>query len=178
MRNRKMPQKQYILSTISLKNTLWRDDFIGIGYRYHDVYMNVFPIFEDRRYASKLWDKTVRWWPDDEIRLRFVEEGKNKNNYWFMLYNTAQHVDERTGFAKKLQLSDNYQRFKVGYEKQVILRFGIYKENPKKDKKKFDLELLKKHKTVYDIQFMDFSNLSKDSVEMSYVVNDEKNAKV
>jgi len=82
-----------------------------------------------------------------------------------------------------LQLSDNYKRFKVGYEKQVILRFGVYKENPKKDKKekdkkKFDLELLKKHKTVYDIQFMDFSNLSKDSVEMSYIVNDEKNAKV
>src|SRR5215207_81974 len=166
MRNRKMPRKRLSLSTTSLKNILWRDDFIGIGYRYHDVYMNVFPIFEDRRYASKLWDKTVRWWPDDEIRLRFVEEGQDKNNYWFMLYNTAQHVDERTGFAKKLQLSDNYKRFKVGYEKQVILRFGVYKENPKKDK------------TVYDIQFMDFSNLSKDSVEMSYIVNDEKNAKV
>lgn len=146
--------------------------------------MNVFPIFEDRRYASKLWDKTVRWWPDDEIRLRFVEEGKDKkNNYWFILYNTAQHVDERTGFAKKLQLSDNYQRFKVGYEKKVILRFGIYKENPKKEKKeneskKFDLELLKKHKTVYDIQFIDFSNLSANSIEMSYIVQDDKDAKV
>jgi hypothetical protein len=166
-----------------LENIIWRDDFIGIGYRYHDVYMNVFPIFEDRSYASKLWDKTVHWWPDDEIRLRFVEKGKDKNNYWFILYNTAQHVDERTGFAKKLQLSDNYQRFKVGYEKQVILRFGIYKENPKKekkekDKKKFDLELLKKYKTVYDIQFKDYSNLSADSIEMSYIVNDEKNTKV
>jgi hypothetical protein len=96
-----------------------------------------------------------------------------------MLYNTAQYIDERTGFAKKLQISDNYQRFKVGYEKQVILRFGIYKENPKKvkkgnDNKKFDLLLLKKHKTVYDIQFMSFSNLSSDSIEMSYIVNDEK----
>lgn len=164
-----------------LKNILWYDDFIGIGYRYHDVYMNVFPIFEDMRYASKLWDKTIRWWPDDEIRLRFVEQGENeKNNYWFILYNTAQHIDERTGFAKKLQISDNYQRFKVGYEKQAILRFGIYKENPKKvnrenDKnKKFDLKLLKKHKTVYDIQFMSFSSLSSDSIEMSYIVTDEK----
>jgi hypothetical protein len=141
--------------------------------------MNVFPIFEDRSYASKLWDKTVHWWPDDEIRLRFVEEGKDKKNYWFILYNTAQHVDERTGFAKKLPLSDNYQRFKVGYEKQVILRFGVYKENPKKEKdQKFDLELFKKHKTVYDIQFNDFLNLSADSIEMSYIVNDEKNNKV
>jgi hypothetical protein len=142
--------------------------------------MNVFPIFEDMRYASKLWDKTVRWWPDDEIRLRFIEQDEDKkNNYWFILYNTAQHIDERTGFAKKLQISDNYQRFKVGYEKQVILRFGIYKESPKKVKrenhnKKFDLKLLKKHKTVYDIQFMSFSSLSQDSIERSYIANDEK----
>jgi hypothetical protein len=164
----------------SLTNILWYDDFIGIGYRYHDIYMNVFPIFEDRSYASKLWDKTIRWWPDDEIRLRFVEQEEDKKNtYWFILYNTAQHMDEHTGFAKKLQISDNYQRFKAGYEKQVILRFGIYKENPKKvkresDNKKFDLVLLKKHKTVYDIQFMSFSNLSSDSIAMSYIVNDEK----
>ena len=142
--------------------------------------MNVFPIFEDMRYASKLWDKTIRWWPDDEIRLRFVEQEEDKkNNYWFILYNTAQHIDERTGFAKKLQISDNYQRFKVGYEKQVILRFGIYKESPKKVKrenhnKKFDLKLLKKYKTVYDIQFMSFSSLSSDNIELSYIANDEK----
>jgi hypothetical protein len=143
--------------------------------------MNVFPIFQDRNYASKLWDNTVHWWPDDEIRLRFVEE-EFRSNYWFMLYNTAQHIDERTGFAKKLQLSDNYQRFKVGYEKQVILRFGVYKENLKKDKKEkdkknFDLELLKKHKMIYDIQFMDFSNLSADSIEMSFIANNKKNTK-
>lgn len=165
-----------------MKNILWRDDFIGIGYRYHDVYMNVFPIFEDKNYASKLWDKTVRWWPDDEIRLRFVEEGKD-DNYWFILYNTARHVDECTGFAKKLQLSDNYQRFKVGYEKQVILRFGIYKQNPKKErneeaKKKFDLQLLKKNKTIYDIKFMNFSSLSTESIEMNYISNDGKNVRV
>ena len=155
-----------------MKTILWRQDFIGIGYRYHDVYMNVFPIFENKGYASKLWDKSIRWWPDDEIRLRFVEEGED-DSYWFVLYNTAQHIDECTGFAKNLKLSDNYRRFKVGYEKQVILRFGIYKDNLKKEKKegdmkkKFDLELLKKHKTVYDIKFLNFSNLSADSIEMS-----------
>ena len=162
-----------------MKNILWRDDFLGIGYRYHDVYMNVFPVFDDKRYASKLWDETIRWWPDDEIRLRFVERGL-ENNYWFILYNTAQHMDENTGFAKKLQLSDNFHRFKVGYEKQVILRFGIYNEKPKKEgrgknKKNFGLELLKKHKTVYDIQFIDFSNLSKHSIEMEYIADDWKN---
>ena len=162
-----------------MKNIHWRDDFLGIGYRYHDVYMNVFPIFENKKYASKLWDETIRWWPDDEIRLRFVEGGL-ENNYWFILYNTAQHMDENTGYAKKLQLSDNFHRFKVGYEKQVILRFGIYNEKPKKakkdkDKKSFDLELLKKHKNVYDIQFINLSSLSEDSIEMEYIADDWKN---
>jgi hypothetical protein len=144
--------------------------------------MNVFPIFEDKRYASKLWDKSIHWWPDDEIRLRFIETAK-ENNYWFILYNTAQHVDECTGFAKNLQLSHNYQRFKVGYEKQVLLRFGIYKENSKKEKdkegkKKFDLELLKKHKTVYDIKFLDVSNLSADSIEFNCITAGGKNIRV
>lgn len=171
----------YTVNHTALKNIIWRDDFLGIGYRYHDVYMNVFPIFEDKRYASKLWDKTVRWWPDDEIRLRFVE-ARLENNYWFILYNTAQHMDENTGFAKKLDLSDNFQRFKAGYEKQVILRFGIYNEKPKKekkgkDKKNFGLELLKKHKTVYDIQFINFSSLSEQSIEMEYIADDRKNIK-
>ena len=164
-----------------MKNILWRDDFIGIGYRYHDVYMNVFPIFEEKRYASKLWDKSIHWWPDDEIRLRFVEEGKG-NNYWFILYNTAQHVDECTGFAKNLKLSDNYQRFKVGYEKQVLLRFGIYKENHKEkykeNSKKFDLELLKRHKTVYDIKFIDISSLAADSTEFNCITTGGKKIKV
>ncbi len=161
---------------------LWRDDFIGIGYRYHDVYMNVFPIFEDKRYASKVWDKSIHWWPDDEIRLRFVEEGKGKN-YWFILYNTAQYIDDCTGFVKNLQLSDNYQRFKAGYEKQVLLRFGIYRENSKnerdkEERKKFDLELLKKHKTIYDIKFVDdTSSLSKDSIEFNCITTFEKKSK-
>ena len=43
----------YTVNHTALKNIIWRDDFLGIGYRYHDVYMNVFPIFEDKRYASK-----------------------------------------------------------------------------------------------------------------------------
>jgi hypothetical protein len=151
-----------------LKTITWRNDFIGIGYRYHDVYMNVFPLFQEKKYASKLWDKSIYWWPDDQIKLRFVEKG---NNYWFILYNNSQNVDENTGFAKDFQLSANYQRFKEGYEKQAILRFGIYRENikNKKDQGKFNLELLKKHKMVYDIKFLDLSSLSDDSVEMSFI---------
>ena len=46
-----------------------------------------------------------------------------------------------------------------------------------KDKKNFGLELLKKHKTVYDIQFINFSSLSEQSIEMEYIAEDGKNIK-
>ena len=69
-------------------------------------------------------------------------------------------------------MSENYQRFKAGYEKKAMLRFGIYKENtnPKKkdsdgNMKKYDLEVLKKAKSVYDIAFVPISEVAKDSVE-------------
>lgn len=142
---------------------VWFHDFIGVGYRYHDVYMNVFPLFEDKMSAHRLWKRTVDWWPDDKIKLRFVEQG---DHYWFILYGGSEFKGDNTCFVKKVPLSENYQRFKAGYEKKAILRFGIYKKNPKKkDESKFDLEVLKKAKSVYDITFLSYSDLQPDSLE-------------
>jgi hypothetical protein len=46
------------------------------------------------------------------------------------------------------------------------LRFGIYKENPKKkDDRKYDLEILKKSKSIYDIAFLRYEELSLESIE-------------
>src|SRR5215203_3364808 len=103
-----------LMNTVSSKSISWFRDFIGVGYRYHDVYMNVIPLFEDKVHAS-----------------------------------------------------DNYKRFKAGYENKAILRFGIYKENPKKkdDDRKYDLEILKKSKSVYDIAFLKYEELSPESIE-------------
>ena len=134
-----------------------------MGYRYHDVYMNVFPLFRDKMFAFRLWKKTADWWPDDEIKMRFVEQG---DDYWFILYGGSEYKGENTGFVKKMRISENYQRFKAGYEKKVVLRFGIYKDNPKKkDGGKYDLEILKKTKSVYDIEFPSYYDLQPESVE-------------
>lgn len=143
---------------------VWFSDFIGVGYRYHDVYMNVFPLFQDKRFAFRLWKKTVDWWPDDKIKLRFIERG---DHYWFILYGGSDYKRDNTGFVKKVEISENYQRFKAGYEKKAILRFGIYKENPKKKEEgsKYGLEVLKKSKSVYDISFIPYSELQSDSIE-------------
>lgn len=142
---------------------------MGIGYRYHDVYMNVFPLFPNKMAAYKLWKKTIDWWPDIDIKISFVEEG---DDYWFILYGGSKYSGDNTGFVKKVPISENYKRFKEGYEKKAMLRFGVYKENTdpkKKDEdgvmKKFELEVLKKAKSVYNISFMQVSELDPGSVE-------------
>lgn len=145
------------------KPAVWFKDFVGVGYRYHDVYMNVFPLFEDKMSAFRLWKKTIEWWPDDKIKLRFVEQD---DSYWFILYGGSVYTKDNTGFVKKVQVSENYERFKVGYEKKAILRFGIYKERgKKKDDSKYNLEVLKKSKSVYDIAFLKYEELDPGSVE-------------
>lgn len=145
------------------KPAVWFKDFVGVGYRYHDIYMNVFPLFEDKMSAFRLWKKTIEWWPDDKIKLRFVEQD---DSYWFILYGGSVYSKDNTGFVKKVQVSENYERFKVGYEKKAILRFGIYKERgKKKDDSKYNLEVLKKSKSVYDITFLKYEELDPGSVE-------------
>jgi hypothetical protein len=140
---------------------------MGVGYRYQDVYMNVFPLFSDKMAAFRLWKKTVDWWPDDMIKLRFVEEG---DDYWFILYGGSEHSGDNTCFVKKVPVSENYKRFKAGFEKKAMLRFGVYKEiKPKKQKdgsvKNYDLEILKKAKSVYDVAFVNIADVAEGSVE-------------
>src|SRR5919205_1764771 len=137
---------------MSTKTIEWFKGFLGVGYRYHDVYMNVLLLFDNKKYAFNLWKKTIEWWADDEIKLRFVEDDKS---YWFILYGGSEYKDDNTGFVKNVPISENYQRFKEGCENKATIRFGIYKENTKNKKKdddeNFSLELLKKSKSVYDI---------------------------
>jgi hypothetical protein len=142
----------------------WFNNFVGVGYRYHDIYMNVLPLFKDKRYAFKLWKKTIEWWPDDEIKLRFVEYN---DKYWFILYGGSKYKGDNTGFVNHFHISENYKRFKHGYENQVLLRFAIYKENKNKEMtdNKFGLELLKRSKSIFDIKFLNYFDLPSDSIE-------------
>ena len=150
--------------------TSWFTDFVGVGYRYHDVYMNVFPLLSNKADAHKLWKRTIDWWPDDKIKLRFVEDG---DRYWFILYGGSDYSGDNTGFAKRIQISDNYLRFKEGFESRALLRFGIYKPNPKKGADGYDLELLKKYKSVYDVAFSKVSDMVPGSVEFKCIVENE-----
>jgi hypothetical protein len=85
----------------------------------------------------------------------------------FILYVGSNNKGENIGFVKDFLISENYNRFKRGYEKQVVLRFAIYKENKNKEiiQNAFSLELLKRSKTVYDIKFLQYFDLPSDSSE-------------
>ncbi len=53
----------------------WFDDFIGVAYRYYDLRMNVVPLLTDRKQSASLWHDTINWWVDPSIKIRFVEIG-------------------------------------------------------------------------------------------------------
>ena len=61
----------------------WFSEFLGVGYRYHDIYMNVLLLFSSHIAAARLWNKTVDGWADDQIRLQFVEEKESILDYTF-----------------------------------------------------------------------------------------------
>jgi len=51
----------------------WYDDFVGVAYRYYDLRMNVVPLFIDRKEAASLWHDTIHSWVDPSIKIRFLE---------------------------------------------------------------------------------------------------------
>ena len=55
----------------------WFDGFVGVAYRYYDLRMNVVPLFTERKEASSLWHDTVHSWVDPSIKIRFLEISGN-----------------------------------------------------------------------------------------------------
>jgi hypothetical protein len=127
--------------------------------------MNVFPLFEDKTYATELWKKTFEMLDDNQIKIRFAE---HQDNFWFIVYAAGSQLNVK--FVKRVPISENYHRFKEAFVDKAILRFGIYKKNEERmDKsnkgRKFRFELLRESKLVRDLKFMQYSELPIDSVE-------------
>jgi hypothetical protein len=164
----------------------WISDFVGVGYRYTDIIMNILILYGDRKLAIKTWNENIHWWPDDLITLRFVEDG---DYYWFILYQNGKNLlsKENIGFFKKNQLTQNYLRFKQNFDQKTLLRFALYKSvenktNDDDDKKKnknvykknsphFEINIFKRMKTVYDVKFQNIRDLESDSIEYSLIKN-------
>ena len=152
-------------------------------------------LFTDKKIAVRILNENIHWWPDDKIILRFIEDN---DYYWFILYQQGKNLlsKENIGFFKKNPITQNYLRFKKNYEQKAILRFALYKnvemkiadndkdeedgENNETEKEKekskninYELNIIKRMKTIYDVKFLKINEIEDNSVEYSLIKNIE-----
>ena len=153
----------------------WFSEFLGVGYRYHDIYMNVLLLFSSRMSAARLWNNTVDGWADNQIKLQFVEE---KDQYWIILFHEGSSLllKNSMGFIKYIPKSKNYERFKTRFEDKIILRFAIYSKKSKNKEvgnAEYELNLLKKMKYVYRVEFLQSEDIPLNSMVLK-IIDDVK----
>ena len=135
----------------------WFDDFMGVGYHFYDVRTKILLIFSKRKALVNTWSKVIKWWPDDEIRMRFVE---TNGAFEFVLYSESRILVTKWVFLKALKTSEYYKRFKDDYDGAAILGLALYK--PKGDS--YELEIFNYKKRVTDVQFLKESEAGQDSI--------------
>ena len=160
-----------MLFALSEGSIHWLDDFLGVGYRYYDLRMNVFTLYPSIKRANKIWQDVIKWWPDPSIKIRFVEIG---DDYWFVMASDSPFADSNRAFFKLLKKSEHYERFKKGHEEEVYLRVGIYKQKDESS----NLELLKKKKVVTDIKFLQESEVKDDPLAWNCLYRNKYKNKV
>ena len=125
----------------------WFDDFLGLGYHVFDIRPTIYLIFNGKRKLVNTWSKIIKYWPDDEIKMRFFE---GKENYEFVLYGQSRILLTTTVFLKSLKISDHYKQFMDEYNGSASLQLAAY--FPKD--KKYELEIFKFKKKVTDLKFL------------------------
>lgn len=154
--------------------------------------MNVAPLFSERKQAAALWNETIHWWSDHNIKLRFVETGEK---YWFIMGSDSKKPENNKSLFKILSKSEHYERFKNGHGGEAYLRLGVYSTMNKKGAKddtvcnckhrldeheegdsdaclieecncrkfeSFQVDLLKRKKTITDIKFLQEEQVKED----------------
>jgi len=125
----------------------WFEDFPGLGYHVFDIRPTVYLIFDSKKKLVNTWREIIKYWPDDEIKMRFFE---GKENYEFVLYGKSRILLSTTVFLKSLKISDHYRQFMDEYNGSASLQFAVY--FPKD--KKYELEIFKFKKKVTDLKFL------------------------
>jgi hypothetical protein len=126
----------------------WYHDFIGMGYHVYDVRPTVYLLFDDRKKLVNTWSEIIKYWPDDEIKIRFFEEDPN---YELVLYSPSRILMTTWVFLKSLKISEHYLQFKEEYNGSALLKLALYQ--PKKDGK-YELEIFKYKKKITDVKFL------------------------
>ncbi len=135
----------------------WFEDFLGLGYHVYDVRPTIYLIFDGRRKLADTWSKIIKYWPDDEIKIRFFE---GSDNYEFVLYCKSRILQTTNVFLKSLKISDNYKQFMDEYNGSTSLQLAIYFTK----EKKYELEIFKFKKKVTDVKFFKKEDLDDDFI--------------
>ena len=123
------------------------DDFMGVGYLFFNVRPQVLLIFDKKKTLLNSWNKIIKWWPDDEIRMRFVE---TNDSFKFILSGDSRILVTKWIFMKALKLSEHYRRFKDDYDGATNLGLALY---IKKDDS-YELEMSRHKKRLTDVRFL------------------------
>ncbi len=125
----------------------WFDDFLGLGYHLYDVRPVLLLLIDERKKVANTWNKIVKYFPDDEIKVRFIEKD---SKYEFVLYCESRILLTTWVFSKSLNISQHYKEFKEDYNGAAILKLALYIK--KKDKN--ELEIFKYQKRLTDVKFL------------------------
>lgn len=172
----------------------WYNDFLGVAYRYYDLRMNVVPLFTDRKVAADLWRTSIRNWIDPTIKIRFVESGdkywfimasETKNpdtnvSFYKILAKSENYERFKNGHEGEayLRLGVYSKKYFNDVKGDAICNCGhekedhddeephecLYEDSDCKKFESFQVNLLKKKKTVTDIAFLDESEVKDDAL--------------
>jgi len=130
---------------------------MGVGYHFYNVRPKPLLIFNKGRTLVSAWSKIIKWWPDPDIRMVFVEKG---DSFEFVLYCDTRALKTTWVFLKALRMSEYYKRFRDDYEGAADLGLALYK--PKDDS--YEIEIFKYKKRVTDIKFQSEQQADKDPI--------------
>jgi hypothetical protein len=186
----------------------WFNDFLGVAYRYYDLRMNVVPLFSERKQATNLWNETIHWWNDHSIKIRFVETdeqywfimgGESRkpqtNKSFFKILDKSQNYERfKNGHQGEayLRLGTYTKLSKNDVKDDAICNCGHIKEDHEiehddacliedctcKKFETFQVNLLKKKKTITDIKFLQEDQIKDDPLTWNCLyVNKYQNKK-
>lgn len=154
--------------------------------------MNVVPLFNDRKESTSLWNDVIHWWVDSSIKIRFVETGDqywfimgsdsqkpDTNVSFFKVLPKSEHYER----FQKGHGGEAYLRFGVytkkildDSKKDAVCDCGheaqdhdegdgdvcLFHECTCKKFSSFQVNLLKRKKTISDIKFLDENDVRDD----------------
>lgn len=136
----------------------WFENFLGLGYHLYDVRPVLLVLLDERKEIANTWNKILKYFPDDEIKTRFIERG---STYEFVLYCESRILQTTWVFLKSLNMSEHYKQFKEDYDGAAVLKLALYIKKKKGDN---ELEIFKYQKRLTNVKFLTESEAEQDFI--------------